>query len=259
LSTTSNSNQIPMTIKGRIIREDVNGFICLDDVCELASAAYTKQPRFWRRSEEIKTLEKALLSIVRNSHNSKERLLDSVIYARRGRFGATFAHPVLAAKYAGYLSADLEIEVRQVWLRYRAGDPTLADEILERASDEGNRWVANRAITRVVRRKHTDVLQEHGVSGPGFGRCTNATYRGLWAKTARQIQLERRTKVTRDGLEGIELAQVALSEGMATDRITEERCWGDSECAEANFTTANFVREAMERERASRRPRRLGV
>jgi hypothetical protein len=178
-----------MMIKGKIVREDANGFICLDDVHELSGTAYTKQPRFWRRSAEIKELEKALLSIVRNSHNSRERLIDSVVYARRGQYRATFAHPVLAAKYAGYLSADLEIEVRQVWLRYRAGDPTLADEILERASDEGNRWVAGRALSRVQRRKHGDLLHAHGVRGQGFARCTNATYQGLWAKTARRFKL----------------------------------------------------------------------
>lgn len=33
-----------------------------------------------------------------------------------------YAHPILATAYAGYLAPDLEIEIRQVYLRYRAGD-----------------------------------------------------------------------------------------------------------------------------------------
>jgi len=51
-----------------------------------------------------------------------------------GTNGGTYAHPILACAYAGYLSPELEIEVREIWLRYRAGDATLADEVLARAS-----------------------------------------------------------------------------------------------------------------------------
>ncbi|SRR5579883_238219 len=53
-----------------------------------------------------------------------------------------------AAAYAGYLSPKLELEVREVWLRYGSDDATLADEILQRATAEENRWAGARAISR---------------------------------------------------------------------------------------------------------------
>jgi len=53
----------------------------------------------------------------------------------------------------------------------------------------------------------------------------------------------------------VELAQITLSEGMASERIEEERRQGDAECVDATKISAGFVREAVEKERASRRPR----
>lgn len=55
----------------------------------------------------------------------------------------------MAAAYAGYLDPNLEVEIREVWLRYRAGDATLADEILQRASAEANHWAGMRALPKV--------------------------------------------------------------------------------------------------------------
>jgi len=164
---------------------------------------------------------------------------------------------VLAASYAGYLNPDLEIEVLQVWLRFRAGDPHLADEILERASDEANRWVAARAEGRVQRRRFTDVLKIHGVVDNGYGIVTNALYRALFNKSANQIKAERRVVTTRDGFEITELAQVTLSEGLASERIEDEKCWGANECARATSTSASYIRDAVEAERRSRQAKRL--
>jgi hypothetical protein len=77
--------------------------------------------------------------------------MSEIYWGRRGVGGVVFAHPILACAYAGYLSPELEVEIGDVWLRYRAGDPTLADEVLERTSPEANLWVASRAEARAIR------------------------------------------------------------------------------------------------------------
>lgn len=68
------------------------------------------------------------------SHHSEKIRVSDLIYSTLGKDGGTFAHPVLALAYSEYLSPKLAVEVREVFLRYRAADATLADEILEKAS-----------------------------------------------------------------------------------------------------------------------------
>jgi hypothetical protein len=248
----------PIILKGHIIREDEHGFICLDDVWELAQGKTSQQPRFWKRGAVLKRVEATLLEKVRNSHNSQKHQLKTVLYAKRGCHGATFAHPIIAAIYAGYLSPDLEVQMRDVYLRFRAGDPTLADEILQRAPDEANRWVAARATSRVERRKYTDSLKRAGVTGFGYGTCTNAIYRGLWMTDSKglRIRLGVPAKANpRDAMDTFQLAQISLAEGMAAGRIEEEECLGTRECEDASRVSAGFVRQAIEAEKASRMKR----
>lgn len=257
---TVESDTPPLIIKGKAIREDANGFVCLDDIWELASTSPSKQPAFWKRNKAVVRLIARLSEMLSEAQRLPKNKIISTIYARKGRYGATFAHPVLAAAYGGYLSPDLEIEVRQVWLRYRAGDATLADEILERASDEANKWVATRAMGRIQRRRYTDVLQVAGVSGAGYGRCTNALYTGLFRMTAKELiqakGLPAKAKL-RDHMDVFELSQIMVGEGMAAGRIEDEGCRGVAECADATTVSASFLRKAIEEEKASRRPRRL--
>src|SRR5690606_7804971 len=119
------------------------GRVCLDDLWRVANATDGRKPRFWRLTEGFKALKRVLQKKVGDPNINGD-----VIFAKRGR-GArgTYAHPVLAAAYAGYLDANLEIEMREVWLRYRAGDATLADDILQRATAEANRWAGVRALS----------------------------------------------------------------------------------------------------------------
>jgi hypothetical protein len=164
----------------------------------------------------------------------------------------------LAAEYAGFLSPELRLEVLDVWLRFRSGDATLADEILERADDDANLWAATRAQGRVKRREFTDTLKAHGCTkGFDYAHCTNKVYGSLFDRTASQLKLERAVKTTRDGLNIVELSAVMLSEGLASERIQEEQCVGRQECGEAAGISASNVRKAIEADRSSRQRKRL--
>jgi hypothetical protein len=95
----------------------------------------SQTPHDWWCIQSTKRLAKALLERLPGITGGSKTFERSDIWTgRRGARGGIFAHPVLACAYAGYLSPELELEVRQVRLRYRAGDPTLADDILSRAS-----------------------------------------------------------------------------------------------------------------------------
>ncbi|WP_339036051.1 KilA-N domain-containing protein [Bradyrhizobium symbiodeficiens] len=158
-----------VVVRGSRISEDVNGHLSLDDLWRAARAAESKAPAKWRVSRTAQALIIELEKKIKISSLKENKPVAPSIYARRGRGSTgTFAHPILAAAYAGYLSPKLELEVREVWLRYRSGDATLADEILERATAEENRWAGARALSRSQRVAYTDTLKTHYVTGRGY-------------------------------------------------------------------------------------------
>ena len=246
-------NTTDLVVRGHAVREDAQGRIRLDDLWEAAGQKPGKAPRFWRVTEGYRNLLAALKRKVGIPNNSD----CSLVAAGRGRASqGTFAHPILAAAYAGYLDANLEVEVREVWLRYRAGDATLADEILQRATDEANHWAGIRALARSGRNKYTDVLKAHGVVEKGYMHCTEAVYQALLGGKSYEIRarmgLPARTNL-RDHLGATALASVMLAEALSAERIEEENRLGNADCATATLRSARAVRHAVDEDRRTRR------
>ena len=243
-------------MRGRTIRTDENGLVSLTDIWSAAGFKVNQRPFDWWRLPSSKRLAEALLErITGKSRNPKIRA--SAIYSSRsGANGGVYAHPILACAYAGYLSPKLEVEVREVWLRYRGGDATLADEILNRASPEANEWAAVRALGRATRSKYTSTLKHHGVEAPvDFAMCTNETYIALFDASAADLKKQKgiaKTDNLRDKMDGKDLAFVMAAEALATERIDDTDCRGAPECKGATRTSARFIREAINKDRADR-------
>ena len=72
--------------------------------------------------------------ISRNS--GKKPATASYYVTKAGRGGLTFAHPVLALDYAEYLDAAIGVEVREVFLQTRADDISLANDIMDRITEQ---------------------------------------------------------------------------------------------------------------------------
>jgi hypothetical protein len=261
--TTPNEQQLELTLRGKAIAEDAHGRICLNDIWEASGAGISKEPKHWRGNKGAIELIDELQKKVTAGYLKEGRENVLVIEAQRGR-GArgTFAHPVLAAAYAGYLNPKLEIEVREVWLRFRAGDVKLADEIMDRADKADNEWMAKRSISRATRLGYTDALKDHGVQDSrGYADCTNATYRGLFGRTAGQLKLERGVKKNgslRDAMDLKELATVSFAEVLSTDRMADENSRGTIECYAATSKVAGAVRKLIDADLADRQRRMLG-
>jgi hypothetical protein len=245
-----------LVLRGKQIRQDVNGHFCLDDIWEAAKSGASQLPKHWRGQGAVKRLEAELQKKVIAGYLKENKEIIPVAYANRGRGNkGTYAHPILAAAYAGYLSPKLEIEVREVWIRYRAGDAALADEILQRATPTDNEWAAVRAMARSKRVGYTETLKNHGVHGRGYPQCTNAIYRQILQGSAAQIRARKnlpRKANLRDNMETDELSYVMAAEVLATDRIKEEKPQGNDACAVASSRSAGFIREAIERDKRDR-------
>lgn len=252
---------LPIKVRGRTIRADANGLYSLTDIH--AAAGFTKNqfPHDWSRLvTTVKLIEAALVRNTGKSRNWAKSDYATTFYVKRGADGGTYACAVLALAYAEYLNPKLGIEVREVFLRFRAGDPTLADEALQRASAEANEWAGARALGRARRKEFTDALQSHGVEGFGFARCTDATYRSLFNGSAVELRRQRGIPAKanlRDKMEKKELVWVMAAEVLATERIEDEHPHGNTACRAATAKSADFIRQAIEADRKDRKKRLL--
>lgn len=239
------------TLRGRLIRVNSEGFVSLNDIHRAAGFKTTKRPYDWQRNPSTNPLIIATYERVTGKSRKGYRMSD--VY--RPTAEGTWAHPILAAAYAGYLRPELEVEMKEVWLRFKASDATLADEILERATDEENEWAASRAMGRVKRNEFTKTLDAHGVDGFGFASCTNAVYGQLFDATAKKLREERglpKSASLRDAMSKDELVFVMMAETLAKGRIVEESPFGTAPCAQATKRSASFVRQAIDSDKRDR-------
>lgn len=258
ISSTGDYDLKSITLRDRKVRTDEQGRICLNDIWASGPFLETQKAHEWWRYPAARGLADALLERQGKSRPFTKADFDEIYYAIGKPGGGTYAHPILACAYAGYLSPGLEVEVREVWLRYRAADPTLADEVLERASPAANLWAATRAEARAIRNTYTATLRDHEVKGRGYIDCTDEAYLKLFDGPAWRLRQERGLQKganVRDHLDIVELSAVKLTEALASERISVEDARGNSECKEATGRTATNVRWAIDSERKDRQRR----
>lgn len=243
-----------LEIRGARINEDADGFICLNDLHRLSRAGANKMPPQWSRLPTTVELVEAVTQNMGKSHVKTNSRVKSATYSKKGKGGGTYAHPILALSYAEYLSPELAIDVKETYLRFRQGDITLVDEILEKA-DEAKKWQGTRDASKLARERFSGVLHDHGCSGSDIGYVTNAIYLTLLGGKA--VEVRRAMKLPtngsiRDNLPLKELIQTMATEVMASERIEEEDKRGRSQCYAATARAASFIKEAFDREKADR-------
>jgi hypothetical protein len=153
-----------IVLRGRRIATDANGYPCLNDMWRLAGEPENKRAKDWQRGKRSKALHAALHERIGEiSPTLPKTTGDSLCYSiGRGRGANTFAHPVLALDYAEYLDPSLAVEVRETFLRVRAGDVSIALEILDGMAEQ-----AEYDETRV---KLREMLKEHNKLSAGVAR-----------------------------------------------------------------------------------------
>ena len=264
MSDTSESDPASsLVIRGRSVRFDEDGLACLNDIWSAAGFTKNQRPNDWSRLDVTRRkIERVLELITGKSRNYEPTDMRRVFRTRRGADGGTYADVRLALDYAEYLNPKLAIEVKEVFLRYKAGDATLADEVLQKASAEDNIWAANRAIGRAARLNFTHELQERGVAEPKhYAMCTDTTYRGLFGLSAKELKAANGMPAKanlRDGMKAKDLAFLAASEALAVERMEDEESQGFTECDRATGRAASAIRGAIEGDRKDRQKRLVG-
>jgi hypothetical protein len=176
-----------LTLRGETVGEDTEGNICLNDLWERVGSPKTKRPTDWHRGKRATALESALFQrMVEILHHSEEKRDISVFYTAGsgGRGRKTFAHPVLALDYAEYLKPELGIEVRELFLRYKADAVGLANDILDRIHEqieEDEYRVHNRAEMTLRNRELAAEGKRAGCTSWDYAELHNSGYRGLYS------------------------------------------------------------------------------
>jgi hypothetical protein len=199
-------------------------------------AQIAKQPNF---KKYLETLQGRLFT-----HSDKKAL-----YEVKGKPKQTWVHPLVAIKLAEELSPEFDVYVKETFKRYLDGDITLADDIIQRnQSDKDLEWINQRVQGKIARKRFTNELKQHGVTGVGYAMNTNAIYQPLFGKTAKEIKTERaieHKETARDDMTLLELAAVNLAELAALERIKQTQVTGNDATTEISFSASSKVKEAI--------------
>lgn len=137
-------------------------------------------------------------------------------------------------------------EAARLVIRYLDADVTLAEDIVERTSDEkGLERLQQRIKSKKIRNEHTRMLCARGVrDGRDFATCTNKTYQGLYGTNAAGLRRLKNLPLkanVRNHMDTNELIEVGFSENLSTRKIKQGSAYGVEECGSINFNTAKSV------------------
>lgn len=235
-----------ITLFNTIIRQDADGRFCLNDLHKAAmangQATMAKKPSEFLRYESIKSFVAELDLEAGNPPSIKT--------IKGHGITGTYAVELVALRYAGWISARVEVEVYKTFQKVAQADETLTHDMLERQRDpEASKRLAVRAQSKVIRNNFTDGLKDHGVTGSGYALCTNAIYQPLFgtdAKGLRELKKLPQKANVREAMERRELVAVMFSEEVALARIEREQAKGNIECAKQSYGAAKETKTVLE-------------
>jgi len=174
-----------LMLRDKRIGTDTAGNICLNDLWSIVDEPANKRPNDWNRGKRSKALQAALEDrITENSRNSgKSDAIPTYYVSGRGRASKTFAHPVLALDYAEYLDPRIGVEVREVFLRYRTDDISLANDILDRIAEQVQEDEFRLRNREEISLRNTELATQGAKAGcrnVDYAELHNSGYRGLY-------------------------------------------------------------------------------
>jgi hypothetical protein len=244
-----------VTIRNTQIKQNEEGLISLTDIWKASGEAKQDSPYHWLRLDEARTFI-AHIGKTTDVWDLQSTEIEGVLEKKRGRKGGTYATAQIALAYAKWLSPELHEEVNDLFLRAKAGDPSVAEETLDnymQNQDRDPEWDTSRIRGKLYRAYFTDVLAAHDVSRRGFGMATNMLYQGALGKNNKQLREERGLPTesgkmtypaTRDHMTREELTKTLIAEELAAFSIQENGLKGDEQCSQV----ANKAGKAAKRQ-----------
>lgn len=107
------------------VSTNADGLISLTDLWKAAGGENRNRPGEWLKTDGVRKF----VGAVANGEDSRH-----FVQTKPGPGGGTFAHWQIALAYAKWLSPALHMQVNEVFMRYKSGDATLAEEVIEKTT-----------------------------------------------------------------------------------------------------------------------------
>lgn len=236
-----------ITVFEKTIRIDAEGRFCLNDIHKAAmangKATESQKPSEFLRHDKVKDFISEVDLEAGNRASIKT-------VKGRGITG-TYATELVALRYAGWISAKVEVEVYRTFQKVAHADEALTHDLIERQQDpEAAKRLAARAQSKVARNAFTDGLKRHGVTGKGYALCTNAIYEPLFGTNAKGLLALKNMPVTanaREVMDRRELVAVMFAEELALARIERDNAQGNPECVQHSRKAATETKRVIEK------------
>lgn len=207
-------------------------------------------PYKWRRLPQAQGYMSALEKKLSHKGENLPCENDSLYIASRSKHIGAWGHYLYLLAYLQHINPALHVEANEYFLRIKAGDPTLIDEIYRNASVEGKARAELRMKSILKRRQFTDELAAHGCGSDDFGRITNAGYEEAFDKNALQLRqslgIVKKSQPLRDVMPPEMLHQVLLYEDLAAAKMNKDKTQGAFPCEKITRNASKMIREFME-------------
>lgn len=230
------------------IKQDENGRYSLNDLHKAAMAkghaTISHRPAGYLRNANVKAFIDELDLEARNCASVKS--------IKGGKNQGTYATELVALRYAGWISAKVEVEVYKTFQKVLHNDEGLTHQLIEGQQDpKAQQRLAIRAQSKVARQKYTDTLKDHGVDDPRmYGHCTDAMYKELFGHNAKGLRIEKGLSAkanVRNNMDSDELTVVMFTELLAQKRIIKDEAKGYYECKDKSAKAAIDTKEVIDR------------
>lgn len=202
------------------VSTNADGLISLTDLWKAAGSNPKHRPAHWAQQDAVADFAKK----VGEKENVRQKYL---FQSKPGKGGGTFAHWQIALAYAKYLSPELHMAVNEVFMRYKAGDPTLAEEVIDKVEDP----TALERIERRARAKKQYKQLASVVFAKGGHRKTiaqvadtnNLSVTGFTAQDLKYVRGGKEYLSSREVYSSDELAHVAFLESLEAKAMAKSK------------------------------------
>jgi hypothetical protein len=130
----------------------------------------------------------------------------------------------------------------------------LANELVDRLTKEQQEWLEARLRGMRTRDDFTLILKEMGVTGYGYGNCTNAVYipvlgtdaRGLKLRIAQDKHLPVKAVNPRDHFTVQQLGDVETAERIASGQLRRTKVYGNPGVERVVRRSAEYTRQLLD-------------
>ena len=130
----------------------------------------------------------------------------------------------------------------------------LAAGIADRLEPAKQEWLEARLNSKRTRSTFADCLKEHGVQGPGYGRCTNAVYipvlgsdaKGMQEAVSQEKGLPLARVNPRDHMDIQQLRDLEFAERVAAGQLKRSSAHGNSQSERVVRTSAEYTKKLLD-------------